>query len=148
MEETFRTFSIDISPTLDPDSADPAPATNIVFTQDPKHGEYNEAQAESDRGSVIQTLGGAVIQDFGVSVRDETIEFSDTEALTQAVVTELQSAYEQVDTEWYFTDGYSCWKVQFSRVPRGFQKFKNLLFTKHDFVMYSYSITLLVVSAE
>lgn len=148
MKETFRIYSTDIVATLNPDEAAPLPATNIVFTQDPTHGEYNEAQADSDRGSVIQTLGGVVIQDFGVNVQDEIISFSDTEALTQDVVTELQSAYEQIDTEWYFTDGRSCWKVQFSRNPRGFQKFKNLLFTKHDFIRYSYSIILLVINKE
>lgn len=148
MPDKFRIYSTEITPTLDPDNADPLPATNIIFDQDPHHGTYEQATSSEDRGSIIKTLGGAVIQDFGVKVVDEIIAFSDIDALTQPTITALIAAYAIVDEEWYFTDGYECWKVQFSRSPRGFDKFRNLLFSEHDFYTFSYSITLLVLSKE
>jgi len=124
------------------------PSTLIVFDQDPHYGTYEPASADSDRGSIIQTLGGAVIQDLGVNVADEVISFSDTDALTQTTVTALQSAYIIVDEEWYFTDGYECWKVRFSRNPRGYDSWRNLIFSEHAFYTFSYVIRLLVLSKE
>ena len=125
-----------------------APGTNIVFDQDPHHGIYEQATSSEDRGSILKTLGGAVIQDFGVFVVDEIIAFSDMDALTQSTITELIAAYVTVDEQWYFTDGYNCWKVQFSRKPRGFDSWRNLIFSENDFHTFSYAVRLLVVSKE
>jgi len=146
MPDKFRIYSTDIAPTLDPDSF--TPATNIVFDQDPHHGTYEPASAQSDRGSIIKTFGGTVVQDLGIAVTDEVIFFEDTDAIVQATVTALQTAYEVVDGEWYFTDGYECWKVKFSRNPRGFNYFRNLIFAQNGFMTFSYSCRLLVLSKE
>ena len=148
MPDKFRIYSTEITPTLDPDNAEPAPITNIALDQDPHHGVYEQSTSSEDRGSVITTLGGVVIQDFGVNVKDEVISFSDEMALTQATITALNSAYEIIDGQWYFTDGYECWKVQFSRVPRGFESWRSLIFSENDFHTFSYSINLIVVSKE
>lgn len=148
MTDRFRIFSTDIDATIDPDSESTAPTTNIAFDQDPYFGTYNRSSSDSDRGSVIKTLGGVTIQDFGVNVADETISFSDEMAISSETVGKLQSAYEIVDEQWYFTDGYECWKVQFSRNPRGFSSFRSLIFSENDYNTFSYSINLLVVSKE
>ena len=144
----FRLYSTEIVATLDPDSADPAPATLIAFDQDPLHAEYNPVGSTQDRGSVIRTLGGVVIQDFGVVESDGIISFSDETALSSSTISALQAAYETVDGQWYFTDGYECWKVQFSRNPKGFKSWRNLLFSYHGNHMFSYEIQFLVVSKE
>lgn len=144
----FRLYSTDISATLAPDSASPAPTTLIEFDQDPVHSEYNPAGAAQDRGSVIRTLGGVVIQDFGVVESDGIISFSDTGALAGTTVSALESAYETVGGEFYFTDGYECWKVRFSRNPKGFKAWRNLLFSYAGHHVFSYEIQLLVVSKE
>lgn len=148
MADKFRLYSTEISPTLDPDNAAPAPITNIVFDQDPFYGTYEQASSQEDRGSSIKTLAGVVIQDFGVKIVDETISFSEIDALTQPTVTALIAAYAIIDEPWYFTDGYGCWEVQFSRNPRGFDHWRNILFSEHDFVTFSYSINLLVLGKE
>jgi len=148
MPDKFRIFSTDIDATLDPDNADPAPATLIVFDQDPIHASYNPTGSPQDRGSVIRTLGGVIIQDFGLSIKDEIISFSDGKAISQSVVTALQTAYETIDGQWYFTDGYECWTVQFSRNPRGFKAWRSLLFSYHAKHIFSYEINLIVVSKD
>lgn len=148
MPDKFRIYSTDIVATLDPDNAVPLPATLIVFDQDPIHANYNPVGSGQARGSAIRTLGGVVIQDFGVNVKDETISFSEVNAISQATVTALKTAYETVDGQWYFTDGYECWKVQFSRNPRGFRAWRSLLFSYHAQHVFSYEIFLLVVSKE
>lgn len=149
MPGKFRIYSTDIAATLDPDSADPAPATLIVFDQDPLHdAEYNPEGSAQDRGSVIRTLGGVVIQDFGVVVQDGVITFSDTAALAQATVTALQTAYETIDGQWYFMNGYECWKVQFSRNPKGFKSWRNLRYSYNNYHIFSYEMRLLVISKE
>jgi len=148
MPDKFRIFSTEQGASLDPDNLGTPPTTNIVFDQDPHYGTYDQASAQSDRGSVIKTFGGVVIQDLGVVTADEIISFSDTDAILQATVTALQTAYAVVDGEWYFTDGYNCWKVKFSRNPRGFDAYRNLVFSEHDFHTFSYAVRLLVLSKE
>ena len=145
MPGKFRIFSTDISPTLDPSNALPAPATLVVFDQDPLFGRYEYGQLSKDRGSIIKTFGGAVIQDFGVKIIGETITLSDSNALSQQTVSDLEACYNVVDGKWYFTDGYNCWKVQFSRDPRGFYATRNLLFAAHSVHIFSYTIVLLVL---
>jgi hypothetical protein len=148
MPDKFRIYTTEIAATLDPDNAVPAPATLIVFDQDPIHANYNPVGSGQARGSAIRTLGGVVIQDFGVNVKDETISFSEVNAISQSVVTALKTAYETVSGQWYFTDGYECWKVQFSRNPRGFRAWRSLLFSYHNHHVFSYEIQLIVVSKE
>ena len=148
MPSKFRIYSTEIAATLDPDNANPQPATLIEFDQDPIHTSYIPVGSGQDRGSVIRTLAGAIIQDFGVNIKDERISFSDVSAITQSTVTALKSAYETVDGQWFFTDGYECWKVQFSRAPRGFKAWRNLLFSYNDFHIFSYDIQLIVITKE
>jgi len=146
MPDKFRIYSTEIAATLTPDSASPLPATLIVFDQDPIHANYNPVGSGQARGSVIRTLGGVVVQDFGVNIKDETISFSEANALSSSVISALKTAYETVDGQWYFTDGYECWKVQFSRNPRGFRAWRSLLFSYHSQHVFSYEISLLVIS--
>lgn len=148
MSNNFRIYSTDITPTVDPDSAIPAPATLIAFGEDPDAADYSPSSSNPDRGSVWDTFGGKVYQDFGVLDVDETITFSGSVVLTQAVVTALKSAYETLDTEWYFTDGYNCWKVRFSRDPKGFRYWRDIFFAAKGKTYFSYEIQLLVVSEE
>ena len=124
------------------------PSTNIIFDQDPYYGTYTPATSNIDRGSVIKTLGGVIIQDFGVKVVDEVIAFSDVDVLTQSIIDALNAAYIVIDGEWYFTDGYGCWLVKFSRNPRGFDSWRSLIFATHDFHTFSYAVNLLVLSKE
>jgi len=148
MASKFAIYSTDIAATLTPGTASPAPATLIEFDQDPLFSEYDPDGAGNDRGIVIRTMGGTVIQDMGVEEADGVITFSDTDALSASTVSSLRSAYETVDGQYYFTDGYNCWKVQFSRQPRGFVARRNLLFAYHGTNIFSYEVTLLVVSEE
>lgn len=148
MSNKFRIYSTDITATVDPDNAIPAPAILIEFDEDPESADYDPSAGNSDRGSVWETLGGKIYQDFGVLATDEIIMFSGTDALSQATITALQSAYETIDGEWYFTDGYNCWKVRFSRNPKGFKHRLNILFAAHGRKYFSYEIQLLVISKE
>lgn len=148
MASKFRIYSSEITATLDPDNAVPAPITNIVFDDDPILGKYEQANAGDDRGSIVPTFGGAVIQDFGIKEADETISFEANDALVQTTVDSLQTAYETIDEQWYFTDGYNCWLVQFSRNPRGFRSWRNLISSFHGYHVFSYTINLLVISKE
>lgn len=148
-QKDFAFYSTDISPTIDPANADPAPATLVVLDQPPilPPGQYNFDAGETGRGSVIQTLGGNVIQDFGVIAGDGRISFSDTDALSSTTVAALKTIHETVDGEYYFTDGFSVWKVRFLR-PNGFKYRKNLFWAQHGQSIYSYEIHLIVISQE
>lgn len=148
MASKFRIYSTDIVPTVDPDNASPAPATLIVFDQDPLYGEYDSDNIDLARGCVIRTMGGVVVQDFGVVVSDGVISFSDVDALEADTVTALRAAYETVDGQYYFTDGYECWKIQFSRNPAGFKVRRNILAAWHDTHLFSYEIRMIVVGKE
>ena len=148
MPGKFAIYSTEVDATLTPATANPAPGTLIVFDQDPLFASYDPDGAEQDRGTVIRTLGGVVVQDFGVVEQDGVITLSDTNALNQATAAALKVAYATVDSQWLFTDGYECWKVQFSRNPRGFKTFRNILAAYHGTHLFSYEIRLLVVSKE
>lgn len=148
MISRFRLYSTEISATVNPDSASPQPGTLIVFDQDPFYGNYNPDGAGQDRGSIIRTLGGTIIQDFGVVASDGIITLSDTNALSTSTVTSLRSAYQTIDAQFYFTDGYECWKVQFSRNPKGLKTFRNIHAAYHNITLFSYEITFLVISKE
>lgn len=148
MSNNFRIFSTEQGASIDPDSLDPAPTTLIEFGEDPDASNYNPVSEASDRGTVFATLGGNTFQDFGVVESDGVIIFSDTASLSQTVVTALKTAYETVDGEFYFTDGYNCWKVRFSRNPKGLKCWRDIFYAAKGKTYFSYSIQLLVVSEE
>ncbi|WP_320043183.1 hypothetical protein [uncultured Desulfobacter sp.] len=148
MASKFRIYSTEVSATVDPDNAAITPGTLIAFDQDPLFGEYDPDGSEQDRGTVIRTLGGVVVQDFGVVEQDGEITLSDTDALEAGTVMALKTAYAVVDGQYYFTDGYECWKVQFSRNPRGLKTFRNILAAYHGTHLFSYEIRLQVISKE
>lgn len=145
----FAFYSMDIDPTTDPANAVPAPETLVILDQVPilGDGQYDLQAGEIGRGSVIQTLGGVVIQDFGVVDGDQRISFSDSDALSAATVTDLKALNETIDGEYYFTDGFNVWTVRFAR-PGGFIYRRNLFWAQHDEEIYSYEINLIVVSQE
>jgi hypothetical protein len=145
----FAFYSTDITPTTDPANADPAPATLVVLDQPPILGDgtYDLQAGEVGRGSVIPTLGSAVIQDFGVVELDGRISFSDSNALTASVVSSLKAIHEVVDGEYYFTDGFNVWTIRFLR-PGGFIYRQNLFWAQHGQEIYSYEINLIVISQE
>lgn len=150
----FAIYSTDIDPTTDPANADPAPETLVVLDQVPilGNGQYDLMSGEIGRGSVSRTLGGVVVQDFGVVDGDQRISFSDADALGAATVAALKTIHETVGGEYYFTDGFNIWTVQFAR-PGGFVYRRNLFWAQHGQEIYSYEINLVVsasifVSAE
>ena len=148
MSHKFRIYSTEVIATLDPDALAVAPITLIAFDEDPDNGNYTPVSNTADRGSVWKTLGGNVIQDFGIIESDGLISFSGTDSLSSAIVTALQTAYAVIDGQWYFTDGFECWKIQFSRQPAGFQFWRNILYAQHGRDYFSYIINLLVLSKE
>jgi hypothetical protein len=125
-----------------------ASSTLILFDQDPLFGTYDPISSNDDRGSVFKTLAGNVVQDFGTVVSDEVITFSDSEALSTSTIDKLVTAYATVDGQFYFTDGYNCWKVQFSRRPKGFRSLRNILWSYHGSHYFSYDINLMVISKD
>lgn len=148
MSNKFRIYSTEIDPTLDPDNAVPLPTTLIDFEEDPDTLNYDPTGTSNDRGSVWDTLGGKVYQDFGVKEVDDTISFSNSDSVSPAIVASLKTAYETIDGEWYFTDGYNCWKVRFSRSPMGYRSWLNTFYAYKGRMYYSYEIQLLVLSKE
>jgi hypothetical protein len=116
----------------------------FVFRDDPiAKGNYDPHAGTTVRGSVIPTLGGVVVQDFGPMVMDQRISFSDEATLTDEDVTYLITLYELSSQELYFTDGYDCWKVQFSR-PDGFKYKRNLISSFYNNARFDYEINLVV----
>jgi len=144
----FAFYSTEIDPTTEPGGADPAPETLVVLDQVPILGDarYDLQAGEIGRGSVIPTLGGAGIQDFGVVDGDQRISFSDSNALSAETVADLRTIHETVDGEYFFTDGYDIWRVRFAR-PGGFRCWRNLFWAAHGAVIYSYEINLIVVAS-
>lgn len=143
----FAFYSTEIDPTTDPQSANPAPATLAVFDQPPIFGEYEEPGGTRVRGSVHPTLGGVQVQDFGTYVTDGRIRIAESDALEAAGVAVIQTLNESAGTQYYFTDGFSVWRVLFSR-PNGFTAFKNLFWAQHNKLIYSYEINLVILAKE
>lgn len=101
---------------------------------------------EWGRGSVHRTLGGIVVQDFGVQDCDRRIRVSGIDALTPATVAQLDAAYREKDTVWNFTDGYDTFQVQFSRRPPGFRYWRCLKFSEVGVPYFSYELLFIVLS--
>ncbi len=144
-QRDFAFYSTEIQPTTDPANASPAPATLVVLDQPPIFGAYDFDAGEVGRGSVIQTLGGVVIQDFGVTSGDGRISFSETDALSAETVAALKAIHEVIDGEYFFTDGFNIWRVRFAR-PNGFKARKNLFWAQHGESIYSYEVNLIIVA--
>jgi hypothetical protein len=145
----FAFYSKEIAATTDPATADPAPSSLVVLDQPPLFGAYDLASGEVGRGAVFPTLGGAVVQDFGVFNEDLRLSFSDAAydsvGLSSATVAALKILHDAVDGEYYFTDGYDIWLVRFAR-PNGFKYRRDLLWAAHGEDAWSYEINLVVVS--
>lgn len=141
MPHKFNIYSTEIAATLDPATADPAPTTRVGLDQDPTlAGEYDPEAGQAGRGSVIPTAGGAVFQEFPARISDQRIYFADTDALEDATVVALRTLYS-TGGEWFFTDGYNCWRVRFLR-PDGMKLRRNLFWSYHGEARWSYEITL------
>jgi hypothetical protein len=109
--------------TANPDPA--ADAGAISFLLDPVEGEYDPDFEWDGRGAVVPTLGGRVIQDYGMVEADRSIRVAGSD-LTAEERAAIEALYIQQDTEWHFTARPAddtpapVWRVQFRRVPRGF----------------------------
>lgn len=147
----FAFYSTDIAPTTDPAAANPAPATLVVFPQDPIFGdaEFDEARGNTGRGSHMRTLGGMVVQDFGTLAGDGELYITDRKVLVEGTfISDMQALHDTVDGEFYFTEGVRVWKIRFAR-PGGFKAWRDLLFKiREDVDVWSYEINLLVISKE
>lgn len=141
----FALYTTDIIPTTNPAEASPPPASLAVFDQDPIFGEYDTLAGSIGRGSVQQTLGGVVVQDFGIVAGDGRIRIVERDAMSQAVVDSIQTMHGIPNGQFYFTDGIDVWRVQFTR-PNGFRAWRNLLWAARGHVVYSYEINLIVVA--
>lgn len=144
----FALFSTELGPMLDPVDEYDNLEILFVFPSDPiGKGSYEPHAGTTVRGSVITTLGGVVVQDFGPQIQDQRISFADESVLTLEDVTALISIHELSSRELYFTDGYDCWKVQFSR-PDGLVYKRNLITSHHGIARFDYSINLVVLDHE
>lgn len=128
------------------DNTNPLQAGNRVKLDDAPWVEGIDTYGDTyGRGSVHKTIGGVVVQDFGVLDADRTISFSGVDALKQATVDALLTMYRSIGAEWHFTDGVDVFKVKFSRNPPGFRAWRNLKYTHVAYPFYSYEINLIVL---
>lgn len=140
----FTVYSTEYGPATTPETLSPAPLTLITLDQDPLFGTYEPEAGQMGRGSQHPTLGGVVIQDFGVIWQDQRIHIAEDNALSQATVDALRSASAIVGGEYFFTDGYDVWKVAFMR-PGGFRAWRNMLFAAKGVTIYSYELNFIVL---
>jgi hypothetical protein len=144
----FAFFSTELGPMLGSFDEYDELEELVILDRDPiATGSYNDHAGSVVRGSVISTLGGVVIQDFGVNVQDQRISFSDEAALTETTKEALRALYEISSGTYYFTDGYDCWLVQFSR-PNGFVYRRNLISSHYGVARFDYEINLVVKAHE
>jgi len=148
MASKFVIFSTELGPMLDPQNSITPLDDMVVLDKDPiVTGDYDHFAGSVMRGSVIPTLGGVVIQDFGSQIQDQRITFSDEAAISQATVDALVALEAVASGEYYFTDGYDCWKVQFAR-PLGFIYRRNLVSSFFNVARFDYEINLVVKDHE
>ena len=147
----FALYSTDIDATLDPwhEDIDPPPATLIDLGEEGLFGDYNPNAVSSGRGTRIQTLGGAVDQDFGAFEEDGRITLSITSVpIAESVITALLAAYAAIDQQFYWTDSVNCWLVKFVK-PDGLRVARVLFFkaaANED--VFSIELALKVMSKE
>lgn len=145
----FALYSTEIAATVDPWNASPEPATLIDLGEDGIFGDYNPNAGTSGRGTRIQTLGGAVDQDFGAFEEDGRITLAlSSVPIAEATITALMAAYVATDQQYYWTDSVNCWLVKFVK-PDGL-KVSRVLFYKAaaNEDVFSIEIALKVVSKE
>lgn len=140
----FSVYSTEYGATATPETLAPAPAILITLDQDPLFGTYEPEAGQMGRGSQNQTLGGVVVQDFGVCLQDQRIKITEDNALSQATVDALRTVSATIDGEYYFTDGYDIWRVAFLR-PGGFRAWRNMLYAANGVTIYSYEINFVVL---
>jgi hypothetical protein len=147
MSIQFAIYSSDIAATTDPWTASPAPALLIDLAEEPLLQEYDLNVGSKGRGIRLQTLGGAVDQDFGVVVPDQVIRLAAQNVPLDAVTVEdLEDAFAAVDTQYYFTDTLNVWKCKFVK-PDGFKAWRNMLMAANGEDVFSYEILLKVDQA-
>lgn len=141
MPANFAFYSTDIDPTTEPGAASPEPDTLIQLDQDPifEPAVYDPMEGQAGRGSVIRTLGGAVVQQFEAPAADRRIVMSDVDALSASTVAALQALYD-AGAEFYFTDGYDVWKCRFE--PGGLKYRRNMRAAYHGLTRYGYEMRL------
>jgi hypothetical protein len=140
----FVIFSTELGPETDPWPDHESYAKIVRFDRDPiATGKYDPYAGTEMRGSVIATLGGVVVQDFGKQIMDQRIAISDEAAMSESTVEALTALYEVASAEYYFTDGYDCWLVQFAR-PNGLITRRNLISSFFGIPMFDYEIMLVV----
>lgn len=148
MPSKFVIFSIELGPMLNPQASFTPLTDMVVFDRDPiATGKYDPYAGSTTRGAVIPTLGGVVIQDFGPQIMDQRIIFSDEAAISKTTVDALVLLEAVSSGEYYFTDGYDCFKVQFAR-PLGFAYRRNLISSFFDVARFDYEVTLVVKDHE
>jgi hypothetical protein len=144
----FAIFSTEMGPSLDPVNMSTPPEDVVVFDRDPiATGEYDPHVGTTTRGIVIPTLGGVVVQDFGEQIMDQRIRISDDAAMSKSIAESLYALYIVASTEYYFTDGYDCFLMQFAR-PNGFTYRRNLISSFYNVPMFDYEINLVVKAIE
>lgn len=144
----FAIFSTELGPMLDPRDEYDALVSLVFLDRDPiATGSYNPYAGSEMRGTVIPTLGGVVVQDFGRQIQDQRISISDEAAISLATRTALITLYEISSGVYYFTDGYECWEVQFVR-PNGLITRRNLMTSFFNRPMFDYEINLVVKDKE
>jgi hypothetical protein len=140
----FVIFSTEIGASIDPQSVTPPPEDMVVFDRDPiATGSYDPFKGNTMRGAVIPTLGGVYIQDFGPNIQDQRISFSDEAAISKTTVDALIALEAVSSGEYYFTDGYDCFKVQFMR-PGGFIYQRDLATSYFNVARFDYTVNLVV----
>lgn len=139
----------EVLPTLTPGLSISGEAVFFVdLKQDPLTGTYDINSEQMGRGSRIPTIGGVVLQDFGVLECDRVIRLeAENTAITSGEILKLQQAYEVVNGKYYFTDGQNCWQVQFAK-PGGFKYSQNMQAMFYGKDLFVYTMTLNVVSKE
>lgn len=141
MPARFCIYTTDANPITVPDSA----STHIDLDDPPWDGEYDNFGDATGRGSVHRTLGGTVVQDFGVKDSDRTIRIAGTDDLLVSTVASLDALYKTTGGVYLFTDGYEFYRVRFSRDPAGFRYWRNLKYAQKGRSYFSYEINLIVI---
>lgn len=145
MATRFRLYSTDVAATLTPSSLETPPAVLVEWDHDPIKSQGIQITPPARRGQVIRTGTGVVYHDHGVVEGDGTLTVTgETDAgewLTESTVSDLRTAYNAADTEYFFTDGLNCWRVRFQSM----NAWKHQLWAEHGKIEYSYEITFYIV---
>ncbi|MDZ4063331.1 MAG: hypothetical protein U1E22_01575 [Coriobacteriia bacterium] len=118
MAGEFALYSMDIGPTLEPwaEGWSPKPALCIRWDNSVASEDYTPPRRVR-RGSITRTGGGNVVTDMGVVASDARIQASGSPGagtwISLNTGKALQTAYEDEDAQYYFTDGHRVWRVRF-----------------------------------